>query len=249
MAIEYNTLGTFEIIYNKPLPIKSSQVVLLLQAVLHNHMISRSQLQEILFEDRDISNPTHHLHVVVSKARKLLADEGLPGATIITRNGIFYWNDEIQVIEDAREFEKAAREKRWEDACRIYKGTFLQNYQGILWISNEARRYEEMFAFVMQNIQAEPGHMIELGTHAAKVQPYWNHERLVVEALLKLGKKKEAERVIKETTKKYMDEMGIPFIYDTRIEDLEMIEINTYLRRNLKAREIVLDAIRRKIWE
>ena len=106
--------GTFSMSWmGRPLTdekLKETHFTSLMQILLHHrgNGVSRDQLEEVLFGDRDVEDRHHLLQSVVYNAKKKLKKMGLPDVKyIILKKGIFYWNsEEIPVTEDAAEFDR-----------------------------------------------------------------------------------------------------------------------------------------------
>ena len=110
-------LGGFSVQWNGKLiaggsKSNGSQFAYLLQILIHNREkgVSRDRLEELLFEDRDISNIHHALQSVIYNTKKKLEQAGLPPANYIEqKKGVFFWTGELPLIEDAEVFEDLIR--------------------------------------------------------------------------------------------------------------------------------------------
>ena len=111
-------LGGFSVQWNGKLiaggsKANNSQFAYLLQILIHNRDrgVTRDRLEELLFEDRDMSNIHHALQSVIYNAKKKLAHAGLPPVNYIEqRKGVFFWTKEIPLVEDAACFEELYRQ-------------------------------------------------------------------------------------------------------------------------------------------
>ena len=133
---------------------RETQFIYLMQILLHSQSlgISRDRLEHILFEDRDIADIHHAMRSVIYNAKKKLKAAGLPDVNYIKQyKGVYYWTDELPVLEDAAEFDRLALKAKAEkdpsealklylDACHCYTGEFLGAQAGMLWAAQEARR-------------------------------------------------------------------------------------------------------------
>ena len=151
-VIYVRTLGSFSVSYNgSEIAIGSrdeSQIGLLMLLMFHfgQDGASRSLIKNTLFEDRDIEDVSHAIRNVLYNMRKNLKAHGLPEAKFVKqRKGIYYWTDEVPVVEDAREFERLAVEALAEedpkkkagklsDACYSYAGRFFAGRDNVPWI-------------------------------------------------------------------------------------------------------------------
>ena len=230
-TLHVRTFGEFSITYGDvTISGNSTQFTCLMQLILHSRKrgIGRDELERDLFSGRDITDPHHMLCAIVYNAKKRLKKEGLPETSyIIYEKGRYYWTPEIPVVEDAEEFENrcmeaAAAEDQDEklrlllDACYLYKGEFLETYSGTPWVAAEARRYRELFSLCAEQAAQllrevrDYSRMKHLGTYAASIIPFMEWEALTVEALIGMGRQKEAEQVYLETVDKYFEQQQRP---------------------------------------
>ena len=147
-------LGGFSVQWNGKLiaggsKANGSQFAYLLQIMIHNRDrgVSRDKLEELLFEDRDMSNIHHALQSVIYNAKKKLEQAGLPPVNYIEqKKGVFFWTGEIPLVEDAADFEELCRKAEsaedenerialYLDACHWYSGEFLP-----MWPPSSGRR-------------------------------------------------------------------------------------------------------------
>ncbi len=205
-----------------------SQIGLLMLLLMHNRQtgVSRSLIKKTLFEDRDIEDVAHAIRNVLYNARKTLKSHGLPDVSFVRqKKGIYYWTDEVSIVEDAHEFETAYREAMDEpdeksradrliDAVYLYSGRFLPEVESVVWVFQEADRYREVFASCVGDTAdlLRKAHrykdLYDIGVYAAKADPFASWETLVMEALSGLGKFAEAERYYDQVVDSYIHEYG-----------------------------------------
>lgn len=205
-----------------------TQFVYLMQLLLHHREkgISRSRLEQILFEDRDISDLHHAARSVIYNAKKKLRAAGLPEVNYIERRkDVYYWTKEIPVIEDAAEMDRLSREAGAEedpgrrlrlylDACHQYTGEFLGT-QTAVWAAQEARRYRALFCTCVEQCvrlmreSHEYFQMEALGIYAAKVSPLADWETVTMEALISMGRYEDARKLYDDTVEFYLREQGL----------------------------------------
>ena len=227
-------LGGFSVLWNGKLVAggskgSESQMSDLLQILLHDreHGVTRDRLEELLFEDRDMSNVHHALQSVIYNTKKKLVKAGLPPVNLIEqRHGVFFWTNELQVVEDAAEFERLVNEAEatedrdeklalYMDAAHWYDGEFLPNKTSVIWVSQEARRLKGMFCRCVENaaeiLRANEDffQLEELGTVASGVDPLADWESLTMEALVSLGRYEEARKLYNDTEQFYFNELGL----------------------------------------
>ena len=227
-------LGGFSVQWNGKLiaggsKANGSQFAYLLQILIHNRDkgVSRDKLEELLFEDRDMSNIHHALQSVIYNAKKRLEQAGLPPVNYIEqKKGVFFWTGEIPLVEDAAGFEELCRKAEsaedenerialYLDACHCYTGEFLPMQAAVIWAAHEARRYREMFcgcvekASQLLRLHQDFFQMEELGTYAAKVDPLADWEPVTMEALASMGRYEEARKLYEDTVDYYFNEQGL----------------------------------------
>ena len=227
-------LGGFSVQWNGKLiaggsKANNSQFAYLLQILIHNRDrgVTRDRLEELLFEDRDMSNIHHALQSVIYNAKKKLAHAGLPPVNYIEqRKGVFFWTKEIPLVEDAACFEELYRQAEraedederialYLDACHWYSGEFLPMQAAVIWAAQEARRYRGLFCDCVEEaarllrLRQSFFQMEELGTYAAKVDPLADWEPITMEALASMGRYEEARRLYEETVDYYFNEQGL----------------------------------------
>ena len=97
-ALRVRTLGRFSIAWKDTMVVggtsyNESQFTYLMQILLHagKKGVSRSELEEALFEGRELNNVRHATQSVIYNAKKRLRRSGLPDVNFIEqRDGIFY---------------------------------------------------------------------------------------------------------------------------------------------------------------
>ena len=207
---------------------RDSQIVRLLQGVLHSGEkgFRRAQIEEVLFEGREVDDMAHAMRTIMYNTRKKLEKEGLPKENYIEKkDGSYYWTEKIPVVIDAWEFERKYREAEEEkdpdirlrlylEATDYYTGDFLPLQTQMIWVAQEDRHYREIFDQCVENAAAllrmnKNYHQLEmLGSYAAKVQPLMEWEILTMEAMVAQGRDEEARQLYETTENYYMDEMG-----------------------------------------
>ena len=227
-------LGGFSVQWNGKLiaggsKANGSQFAYLLQILIHNRDkgVTRDRLEELLFEDRDMSNIHHALQSVIYNAKKKLQLAGLPDVNYIEqRKGVFFWTSEIPLVEDAASFEALYRSAEsaedeeekialYMDACHWYSGEFLPMQAAVIWAAQEARRYRAMFcdcvekAAELLRLHQDFFQMEELGLYASRIDPLADWEPVTMEALASMGRYAEARRLYEDTVDYYFNEQGL----------------------------------------
>ena len=182
---------------------------------------------QLLDEDSNADDVHHLLRSVLYNARKRLKEAGLPDSKYIEfRNGRYYWTEDIPVLEDAQEFEKLCiqsgaeqvtenRMKLLWDAAFLYKGEFLPHQTRLIWVSEEERRYSQLFRSVIDSLsellrdKKDFTNLEKLGKHASKAAPFNEWEALVMEAQVMLGRHRDAQELYEHTVEHYQKELGV----------------------------------------
>ena len=227
-------LGGFSMSYNGKTIAGSSKSSIsqnnaLLQILIHSREkgVTRDRLEELLFGDREVDNAHHSLRSVIYNAKKYLEKAGLPKVNyIISDKDVFYWTNEIEVEEDAYEFERLYAEasgetdsaKRLESYLKAsyeYGGEFLPMQTNNVWAVRESMRYEKLFAECVESASSilrenqDYDRMKELGQYASVISPLADWESLTMEALVRMRKYEEAIRLYEYTVNYYLNELGI----------------------------------------
>lgn len=227
-------LGGFSMSYNGKTIAGSSKSSIsqnnaLLQILIHSREkgVTRDRLEELLFGDREVDNAHHSLRSVIYNAKKYLEKAGLPKLNyIISEKDAFYWTNEIEVEEDAYEFEKLylkageetdprRRLESYLKASYEYGGEFLPMQTNNVWAVRESMRYEKIFAECVENAGRilrefeDFERMKELGQYASVIAPLSDWESLTMEALVRMRKYDDAIRLYEHTVNYYLDELGI----------------------------------------
>ena len=241
---------------------KESQFIYLMQILLHERAegVSRDRLEEILFAERDVGDVRHAIRSIIYNAKKKLRAAGMPNINyIVRRDGTYYWTDEVPVVEDAQEFEQACQKAEAEqdpavqmqlylDACYHYTGEFLPAHAGVLWVAQEARRYQKLFCTCVNRavrlLRAEQRfhQMEELGIYAARICPLSDWEVVTMEALVSMGRHEDARRFYDDTVDIYFREQGLK-------PSPQMMKLFHRLGTQIEHRHGALDEIQLKLTE
>ena len=237
-----------------------SQFAYLMQLLLHHREdgVSRDRLERILFGDRDLTNVHHAMRSVIYNAKKKLRAAGLPeGSYIEQRDGIYYWTDEIPVVEDAAEFDRLYRQAEAEkdldlklglylDACYLYTGEFLSTQTIVVWAAREAKRYRSTFcdcvekAAQLLRVNQDFLQMEKLGLYAAKIDPLADWEVLTMEALVSMGRYDDAQDLYQETVELYIREQGLR-------PSAQLMELLNKLGKRFEHQYETLDSIQKEL--
>ena len=231
-VIYVKTMGSYSVSYNgSEIALGTrgdSQIGLMMLLMFHfgKDGVSRSLIKSTLFEDRDIEDVSHAIRNVIYNMRKNFKAHGLPDVNYVKQSkGIYYWTDEVPVIEDAREFEQLVDKAFAEEdvdkqarmlskACYNYSGRFCAGRDNVPWIYQESERYRALFhqaVLAVMDYYRETNKykdMFDLAQYAVRVDPFSEWEIFSVEALTNLGRFAESERYYEDTVALYIKEYG-----------------------------------------
>ena len=200
--------------------------------VAHRHKtVSRDDLIEAFCDSEYMDNPGGTLRTLVYRARAALSDGGLSCADdlIHAKHGGYAWNNGISCEVDAEEFEalcakagmNISDEKRLElllQAANLYKGDFLPNSAGEIWVMSLARWYRSMYincahdTLALLSASGRSAEAEELCTKALRTDPF--DEKMLMyhlSSLLAQGKNAEALTEYKRMENMYFDVLGVSF--------------------------------------
>ena len=217
---------------------RSSKTWKLLQYLIaHRHkFVSQEELIETFCEDEISDSPGSALRTLVYRARNALSKSGISCADnlVVTKSGGYAWSNDLRCDVDAEEFEAlckkaemtAGDDTRLEmliEAAALYKGDFLPNSSGELWVMPLARWYRSLYLGSVQNaleLLLDTGRYAdadELCSKAMLIDPF--DEKLLeyhLRALLAQGKNTEALDEYKKMETMYFDVLGVEFSDDLR---------------------------------
>lgn len=228
------TLGGFSLEWNGKQIMgrvaRESQFSWLMQMLLHYRElgVSREEMKEALFDERDVENANHALQSVIYNAKRKLKAVGLPQSSGYIRRlkGRYYWTEEIPVVEDAREMERIFQEAEVQEdlvqkrelylkACYLYGGEFLRESNSTLWAAQEAKKYHYLFCASVESAAellrkaGDFARLEELGNYASRTDPLSNWETVTLEAMVASGHHQEARRYYNDTLELYRRELGV----------------------------------------
>ena len=218
---------------------RSSKTWKMLQyLVTHRHkIVSHEELADVFCEEDNLDSAGSALRTIVYRARTALSKAGLSCADnlILTKGGGYSWNSDIPCDVDIEEFETlyksassgVSEQVRLEMLLRagmLYKGDFLPNSMGELWVMPLSRWYRSMYISCAlealellckfdRNAEAE-----KLCIEALNVEPF--DEKLIeyhLRALLAQGKNSEANIEYKRAEAMFYDVLGVGFSEELRV--------------------------------
>ena len=256
--IKIETLGGFAIIDGNKRIIeqekRSSKTWKLLQyLVAHRHkIVSQEELAEIFCDEDNLDSAGSALRTIIYRARAVLVKSGLTCADslILTKGGGYSWNNDIPCTVDIEEFEACYKKAHAEvsddvrlclllKASDIYKGDFLPNAVGELWVLPLSRWYRSMYiSCTLDSLEllVKLKRFVEVEQLCAKalqIDPF--EEKLIeyhIRAMIAQGKNSDALAEYKRAETMFYDVLGVSFSEELRalyaaIQRPEMEECTT----------------------
>jgi len=217
---------------------RSSKTWKMLQYLItHRHkMVTQEELADVFCGDENMDSPGSALRTIVYRARTALGRAGLSCADnlILTKGGGYAWNNEIECTVDIEEFEATCKaagsvkddEKRLKmllSASELYKGDFLPNSVGELWVMPLSRWYRSSYisctldALEILTSFGRYDEAEKLCSKALKIDPF--DEKLIsygIRSLLAQGKNTDALIEYKRAEAMFFDTLGVNFSDDIR---------------------------------
>lgn len=230
--LHVKTFGGFSMTYNEAMIVDrqhgKSQFSLLMQVLLHNRETGadKNLIIQTLFEDRDVEDLSHSIRSIIYTAKKKLTSFGLPDIPLITQEkNVYYWTDDVEVVEDSEEFESAVssamqiKDKKEKlaaliSAAHLYTGRFLPNMDRVVWITAESKRIRDVFhvcvneACQLATELQQHKDMFDISTYAASVDAFSEWEVFAIKALVAQDKYDEAEDYYNKAVDSYIVEFG-----------------------------------------
>jgi len=256
--IKVEMLGGFAIIDGNKRIIeqekRSSKTWKLLQylAAHRQKTVTQEELAEAFCDEDNLDSAGSALRTIVYRARTALAKAGFSYADslIITKGGGYAWNNDIPCTVDIEEFENFYKKAQAEtddelrlelllEASDIYKGDFLPNSVGELWVLPPSRWYRSMYISCTLDaidLLAKQKRFVEVEKLCAKalqIDPF--EEKLIeyhIRAMVDQGKNADALIEYKRAEAMFYDILGVNFSEELRllyttIQRPEMIECAT----------------------
>ena len=241
---------------------KSSKVWRLLQYLVTNRYrsVSQDELLEVFCDDDLQGNPGSVLRTMVYRARGALEKSGLSCAEnlIIAKSGGYSWNNNIECTTDIEEFEENIKKAAVEGisieeqielltkAAEIYKGDFLPNSTGDLWVIPLVRWYRTLYLGCVhdalelldglgRSVEAE-----ELCMKALCIDPF--DEQLIehhLKALIVQEKHDEALSLYKKMESMFFDVLGVNF--SEKLRSLHSVIQNPEAKKEITIDELLAE--------
>ncbi|WP_028235341.1 BTAD domain-containing putative transcriptional regulator [Pseudobutyrivibrio sp. MD2005] len=193
----------------------------------HVNGISRDQVIYNLFQNEGIADESNSLRAIVFRLRKALLKTGLPEEDYVyIKRGNYRITPNASIECDAVNFEELAKQalasddadvqqKLLEHACKAYNGDFLPTLSGYEWVVTTRVRLKKLFdrclkqLLEMYKVQKDYDNMYTLSHKANKLYPYDGWQTYEMEALIEVGKTKDALKLYEDTETLMFEELGV----------------------------------------
>lgn len=207
-----------------------SKTVHLMQIIMGNvrEGISKGSLIDALYgRDDEVENKNGSLNNTIYRLRKQLKAAGLPESSYINiKKGICKWDDKIPLEVDVDLFERTVRKCKEEEdedkreellclACHLYRGEFLPEMIGEIWVAERNIYYKEQFVSCLTELlvqlkkEKKYEKILRLADSAAKIYPYDDWQVWQIDSLIGLSRFREAMEVYEKSTKMMFETMNV----------------------------------------
>ena len=210
---------------------QNSKVILLLQYLLiyHKQGVTKDTLIDLMYRNKEITNPANALKLLVYRLRRLFALSGFPDYEYIKySNGSYKWNDEIPFEIDFEQFDDAAREaakpeltlderlNHYKSAIDIYKGDFLPYLATEDWAAPLFVHYQDLYHDCIRNAsqilkeQEDFHQMLDICRRAIAICPHSEEfHKIRIISLFALRHYEEAKAAYEQTVDALYNELGV----------------------------------------
>lgn len=171
-VIRVKTLGEFEVsneygILNDRILHSNMLKKLLMYLLLHrNTTIGIMELSEALWEGEEIQNPVRAVNNLIYRLRNIMKRQLGEENYIITGQGRYAWNKELEVSLDVEELERISKKKYedttdrssqimdYENAISLYNGNFLESLFDVHWAMVLSTYYHSQYMEIIKKLCA-----------------------------------------------------------------------------------------------
>lgn len=227
-----NMLGKFTLTYaGRQISCDSNRSKLLwnLLAYLLCHrkeFVSTEKLISVLWKQEKNDNPAGAMRTAMYRARSMLSElsEDASFQFLISKNGGYSWNPDLEIVIDIEEFDKLVRSAIEDEngvasglnALKLYEGKFLPVQSSEMWVmpvqAYYHNLYESLFERVVPILEQEARYEegIAICNKGLQIDPYsektYQH---LMRFLLNVGENQEVVRVYEEMSKLLLSTFGI----------------------------------------
>ncbi|WP_022773723.1 bacterial transcriptional activator domain-containing protein [Butyrivibrio sp. AE2015] len=189
--------------------------------------ITKEQLINTLYEREEQSNLNNSFNNLIYQMHKQLKSSTLPDFEyIVNKDGIFYTDENVEVVTDAGSFEAAVRNARlcgdttegilfYKQAVELYKAELLPELATQEWVIIKSVQLQKMYAECVVALgnyyekKKDYNAMYRVYKKAAQLYPDDEWQVGEINALIGMESYDEAYAIYDETVRYYTDELGI----------------------------------------
>ena len=189
--------------------------------------ITKEQLINTLYEREEQSNLNNSFNNLIYQMHKQLKSSTLPDYEyIVNKDGIFYVDENVEVVTDAGSFEAAVRNARlygdttegilfYKQAVELYKAELLPELSTQEWVIIKSVQLQKMYAECVVALgnyyekKKDYNAMYRVYKKAAQLYPDDEWQVGEINALIGMESYDEAYAIYDETVRYYTDELGI----------------------------------------
>lgn len=189
--------------------------------------ITKEQLINTLYEREEQSNLNNSFNNLIYQMHKQLKSSTLPDYEyIVNKDGIFYTDENVEVVTDAGSFEAAVRNARlcgdttegilfYKQAVELYKAELLPELSTQEWVIIKSVQLQKMYAECVVALgnyyekKKDYNAMYRVYKKAAQLYPDDEWQVGEINALIGMESYDEAYAIYDETVRYYTDELGI----------------------------------------
>lgn len=160
--------------------------------------------------------------------RKVIARFGFPeGHYIQSKGGKYFFSLDHEIHADTQELdqlilqirsgpkEETDVKKFCLNYCKCYKGEFLPMLSGEEWVTTEGAYYQKWYNRCLEQLSrilkrdGEYETLLELSTAASRIHPYDEWQKVQIECLMVMNRRKEALKIYEEASELFYQELGV----------------------------------------
>ena len=226
--LHVQTLGKFTLTYGDRQLVSSSRSKLIWNILAYllchrSDFISTEELISVVWSQEKNDNPSGAMRTAIHRARSLLKELDEDVDFLISRNGGYKWNPNIEIVTDIGRLENLAEavSKDPNDlssclaALDLYRGKFLPLQSSELWVMPIQTYYHNLYLWLLdrtvplleKGLRCAEG--IRICNQALKIDPYSEKiYQYLMRFLLIDGERQEVIRVYEEMSKLLLSTFG-----------------------------------------
>lgn len=192
--------------------------------------VERRTLIDLIRHDTEPEKRVNNFYQQMFLLRKVIARCHFPeGRYIVKQKGRYYFTLDYTLETDAHELDlmieeirkKAGLEEREERRerlwafCQSYTGEFLPMLEGEEWVAQESAYYQRWYFQCLEELcrileeEDEQGKRLQLAAAASQIYPYDGWQKIQIECLMRMGRRKEALAVYEQASRRFYGELGV----------------------------------------